>query len=247
MNRLPAYNMSKMRRWLTACLCCLLFLLEACGGGNSSTPDAHTILKNAQAAIQKVKSYHFTLKGQNISPNSNLPITSADGDLLVPDRLRATGNVYIQGNNVQAQIIVIGQQQYINISILNVWTTASGLLDPRALTDSKTGIAGILGHIQNPSTPTDSSVNGQACWNITGKLDPTYLSGLTGGGAPQGTLDDISTCIGKSDNLPYQIIVTGIATQGDTSKTVRTLTLSHFNEQITITAPTASALTHSLS
>ncbi|HZS75215.1 MAG TPA: LppX_LprAFG lipoprotein [Ktedonobacteraceae bacterium] len=247
MYRLPAYHILKTRRrsWLAAYLCCLLFLLAACGGGgNSSTPDAHTILKNAQAAIQKVKSYHFTLKGQNISPNSKLPITSADGDLLVPDKLRATGTVIFSGNNLQVQLVVIGNQQYINL--LGAWQTTSGLLDPRALTDSKTGIAGILGHIQNPSTPTDSSVNGQACWNITGKLDPNYLSGLTGGGAPPGTLDDISTCIGKSDNLPYQIIVTGIATQGDTSKTVRTLTLSHFNEQITITAPTASALTHSV-
>jgi hypothetical protein len=98
-------------------------------------------------------------------------------------------------------------------------------------------VAAILGHIQNPSTPTDATVGGRSCWNIKGKLDPTYLSGITGGGAPAGTLDDVSTCIGKSDNLPYQIIITGVATPGDTAKTVRTFTLSKFNEQLTIQAP----------
>src|SRR5579884_2752419 len=131
MYRLPAYHILKTRRrsWLAAYLCCLLFLLAACGGGgNSSTPDAHTILKNAQAAIQKVKSYHFTLKGQNISPNSKLPITSADGDLLVPDKLRITGTAISRRTNLQVQLVPIANQQHINL--LSPCQTTSPLLHP---------------------------------------------------------------------------------------------------------------------
>ncbi len=228
------------KRSVYGCLLVLLLLLAACSGGSTSsnkstTPNAHQIIAKAQAAIQKVTSYHFNLKAVNIGANATLPISSADGDIQVPDKLKANATALFAGNNVQVVLIAIGGKQYINV--LGIWQTTTGLIDPRTLSDPQTGVAAILGHIQNPSAPTDSSVGGRSCWLIKGKLDPSYLAGITGGGAPAGQLDDVSACIGKSDNLPYQIVITGVATTGDTAKTVRTFTLSKFGEQLTIQAP----------
>jgi LppX/LprAFG-like lipoprotein len=211
----------------------LMLLLAACGG--TPPPDAHQLIKDAQAAIQRVTSYHFKLVTANPGTGGTLPITSADGDILVPDKLKANANALFFGNSVQVQIIAIGNQQYI--FLFGAWQRTTGLLDPRTLSDPQKGVAAILGHIQNPSTPSDSSVGGRSCWNINGKLDPLYLAAITGGGEPAGTTDDVSTCIGKSDKLPYQIIIKGQAATGDTNKTVRTLTLSNFGEQVTIAAP----------
>ncbi len=224
------------KRSVYGCLLVLLLVLVACGGSNNSTgPDAHQLITKAQAAIQKVTSYHFNLKATNVGTNASLSISSADGDILVPDKLKANATALLEGNSVQVVLIAIGSKQYINV--LGIWQTTTGLLDPRTLSDPQTGVAAILGHIQNPSSPTDSNVGGRSCWDIKGKLDPSYLAGITGGGAPAGQLDDVSTCIGKSDNLPYQIIINGIATAGDTAKTVRTFTFSKFGEQLTIQAP----------
>jgi hypothetical protein len=230
------------KRGIYGALLVLLLLLAACGGGsnnsssnNSTTPNAHQIITEAQAAIQKVTSYHFNLKAVNIGANAALPISSADGDILVPDKLKANATALFAGNSVQVVLIAIGGKQYIDV--FGIWQTTTGLLDPRSLSDPQTGVAAILGHIQNPSAPTDSNVGGRSCWYIKGKLDPSYLAGITGGGAPEGQLDDVSACIGKSDNLPYQIIITGIATVGDSAKTVRTFTLSKFGEQLSIQAP----------
>jgi LppX_LprAFG lipoprotein len=211
----------------------LMLLLAACGG--TPPPDAHQLIKDAQVAIQHVTSYHFKLVTDNPGTGGNLLITGAEGDILVPDKLKANANALLAGNSVQVQFIAIGNQQYI--FLFGVWQTTTGLLDPRTLSDPQKGVAAILGHIQNPSTPSDSSVGGTSCWNISGKLDPQYLAGITGGGAPAGTTNDVSTCIGKSDKLPYQIIIKGQASAGDTNKTVRTLTLSKFDEQVTIEAP----------
>jgi len=212
-----------------------MLTLAACGGDNSSVPDVHKLIKDSQTAIQQVKSYHFNLVVQHPGTGGTLPIQSADGDILVPDKLHGNAKALVAGSVIPVEIIAIGKQQYINL--LGLWQPTSNLLDPRTLSDPQTGVSAILGHIQNPTTPTSSQVDGKDCWSINGKLDPKYLAGITGGGASPGTLDDITTCIGKNDNLPYQIVVKGIAAQGDTANTVRTFKLSKFNEQITIQAP----------
>jgi hypothetical protein len=216
----------------------LALLLAACGGSNNTTsvPSAQQLIKDAQAAIQKVTAYHFTLKASNIGTSSSLPIQSADGDIVAPDKLQANVNVVLSGSVIQAEIIAIGNDGYLNL--LGSWQKTNGLLDPRALADPQTGVAALLGHLQNLSTPTDSSSGNVPCWSVSGELDASYLAGITGGGAPAGTRDNITVCIGKSDNLPYSIIIKGIAAQGDSAQTTRTFTLSKFNEQITITAPT---------
>ena len=220
---------------LLGCTLALMLVLVACGGSNTPAPSAQTLIKKAQAAIKQVTSYHFNLQAQGIGTGGTLPIQSADGDIVVPDKLQANANVVFQGATVQAQLVAIGQTQYINV--LGSWQQTTGLLDPGVLSDPQTGVAAILGKIQNPSTPSDSSSNGTPCWSISGKLDASLLAGITGGGAPAGTMDDVTVCIGKSNNLPYIIKIKGIAAQGDTTQTVRTFTLSKFNEQITINAP----------
>ena len=219
----------------------MALFLAACGGDNSNAPDVHQLIKNAQAAIQKVKSYHFTLTAENIGTNAALPITKAVGDVQVPDKLKATATAIFLGSDQQVQIIALGNQQYIYVDALGSWQQTTGLIDPRTLSDPQTGVSAILGHIQNPSQPTDSNVDGRSCWSFNGQLDPNYLSGITGGGAPAGTMDNVSACIGKNDNLPYQIMSTGAAAQGDTDKTVRTFKLSNFGEQVNIVAPTVSS------
>src|SRR6266849_5582942 len=134
---------------------CVL-VLTACGGGTSTTPDAHTLITQAQAAVQKVTAYHFNLTVDNPGTGSVLVIKTADGDILVPDKLKANANVLILGNVVQVQLVTIGDKQYVTDPITNQWRQTSGLLDPRTLSNSKTGVAVILGQIQNPSTPSDA-------------------------------------------------------------------------------------------
>lgn len=218
----------------------LVLVLTACGGSSTpgnNTPSAQQLIKNAQAAIQKVSSYHFNLVVDNPGTGGALVIKSADGDILVPHRLKANASVLILGNVVQVQIITIDSNQYVTDPITGNWMHTTGLLDPRSLSNSTTGVSAILGHIQNPSTPTDASVGGTPCWSINGTLDAKYLAGITGGGAPAGSTVAVTTCIGKSDNLPYQIKMTGVAAAGDNKNTVRTFTLSKFGESLTITAP----------
>ncbi len=233
------YQFCPSRRSLVSMFFFLLLILSACSfGGNSAStiPTAQDLLKNAQAAFLKVTSYHFNLNAQNPGSGGLLTITSADGDILVPDKLKAKADALVFGNTVAVQIVAVGQKQYITDPISGKWTSTTGLIDPRTLADPQSGVAAILGHIQNPSTPTDSSTDGTPCWSINGQLDTKYLSGITGVSSSGGKTVAVTTCIGKADNLPYLIRINGIAVAGDTDKTVRTFKLSKFNEAVIITA-----------
>jgi lipoprotein LprA len=237
MNRLYSFSLQPLGK---ACLLGLLVIgltLTACGGAN--TPTAQQLIANAQMAIGKATSYHFNLVVDHPGTGGLLTITSADGDVLVPDKLQATANTLLLGNPAKVQIIVIDSKDYATDPITGKWQLAPGqIIDPRTLSDPQKGIAAILGHIQNPSTPSDSSVDGTSCWSIDGKLDAQYLSGITASRpASAGSTVAITTCIGKADNLPYLIRVSGIAAAGDMSSTVRTFKFSKFGETLTITAP----------
>jgi hypothetical protein len=220
-------------------LLALICLLAACGGdANSNVPDAKQLLSDAQAAIQKAKSYHFNLVAENPgTTGNNVVVKDADGDVLVPDKLQAQGDVLLFGNAAQVKLIAIGDKQYITDPITGQWSAAPGVFDPRKLSNPQTGIAAILGNIQNPSTPTDSNVDGTSCWSTSGKLDAKYVAAITGSGVPAGSTVDVTTCIGKSDKLPYLFKMDGVATQGDSDKTVRTFKLSKYNEDLSIKAP----------
>jgi hypothetical protein len=223
--------------WLLGLLGTVL-LATACGGG-TNTPTAQELIANAQKAIGKVTAYHFNLMVDHPGTGGLVTIMSADGDIVVPDKLQASANAEIVGNVANIHIIVIGSKDYITDPITGKWEAAPiQLFDPRTLSDPQKGIAAIIGHMQNPSAPTDSSVDGRPCWNINGTLDDQYLAGITvGNPAPPGSKVAMMVCIGKADNLPYLIRVSGVAAAGDSKMTVRTIKLSKFGESVTITAP----------
>ena len=227
----------------------LIFILASCqsgcGSSNStkkpSQPTAQQLIRQAQDAIQQVKSYHFNLTATHLGEPKAYPtflITTAEGDIQIPDKLQAKADVIALGTTILTKIIAISNQQYYTTSFTpGTWTQTTNLLDPRRITNSRTGVAGILGHIEHPTPPVNSNVGGTSCWNINGNLDARYLSVITAQATQPGNILNTTVCIGKSDNLPYLFRMQGIALHGDTVQTVRTFVLSHFNEPLSITPP----------
>ncbi len=234
-------------RWLAiGGLLGLMFILTSCQSGTTNTikkpsqPTAPQLISQAQDAIQQVKSYHFNLTTTHPGEPkaySTFLINTVDGDIQIPDKLQAKANVIALGTTISTKIIAIGNQQYYTSPFTDTWTQTDNLLDPRTITNSHTGVAGILGHIEHPTPPVSSNVGGSPCWSINGNLDARYLSAITGQTTQPGRILNTTICVGKSDNLPYLMRMQGIAIQGDTAQTVRTFTLSHFNESLSITKP----------
>lgn len=241
-----------IRRTLVLAVLCLAGMLIMAGctppwqhsnpviaSGLSSKPTAQQILQAVQKDFHAVTSFHVTMKTDNLgAPGSGqIQIRSADGDVLMPDKVKAQANVLLSGQAVTVNLISVGSVQYITDPITGQWRVVKGILDPRTLTNPDTGIVSLAGKLQNVTGPTDDTVGGTPCWRVNGVLNAKFLTFLTGGGVPAGTMLKTSICAGKADGLPYDVSIIGQAAHGDTPQTARSFLISKYNENLSITAP----------
>ncbi len=238
-----------IRRTLVCIVLCLAsaLLIVGCsplwqrGGAdpNAPKPTTQQLLAALQKNFRTVTAFHVVMQVENAgTPTGNqISIRTANGDVVMPDKVQAQATIILSGQPVTVKLISIGDTQYITDPITGQWRVIKGVIDPRKFTNPDTGILSLVSKVQNVSAPTDDAVNGVPCWRITGQLDAKYLAFITGGGVPAGTMVQTSACIGKADSLPYQVKVTGRAAASDTDQTTRTFVLSNYNESISITAP----------
>lgn len=219
--------------------CSLPWQRPAASNGPGPAPSAQQVLSVMQKNFRSVNSFHLSMKTENLGDTgaSQLLIRNADGDVLMPDKIRAQANVLLSGQAVTVNMISVGRNQFITDPITGQWRVVKGMFDPRALTNPDTGIISLAGKLQHVSGPVADTVNGVSCWRVDGQLPARDLAFFTGGGVPAGTMLQTSVCAGQSDGLPYEITVTGQAAAGDTARTTRTFLISKYNENISIVAP----------
>jgi LppX_LprAFG lipoprotein len=205
----------------------------------SVKPTAQQVISTMQKNFRTVTAFHVTMKVENLGTahNGDIQIRSADGDVLMPDKVKAQADVLLSGQAVTINLISIGNTQYITDPITGQWRVVTGVLNASTLTNPDTGIISLASKLSGLSKPTQDSVNGVPCWRLNGQLDASALAFLTGGGVPAGTMLATSVCAGVADGLPHQLTVTGLAATSDTPQTTRSFTISNYNESVTITAP----------
>lgn len=206
---------------------------------NGVRPTTKQLLAALQKNFRNVSAFHVTMQVNNPGKATadRIQILNANGDVIMPDKVKAQATVVLSGQSITVNLISIANNQFITDPITGQWRVIKGILDPRTLTNPDTGIASLVGKVQNVSQPSDDTVSGVPCWRVTGQLDAKYLAFFTGGGVPSGTMLQTTACIGKSDMLPYQLKVTGQAAPGDMTNTSRTFLISNYNENISITPP----------
>lgn len=240
------------RRTLVGILLCIAIALLVSGcslpwqhsspanaNGAGSKPTSQQLLTALQKNFRTVTAFHVALQTSNLgqAAANKVQIRTANGDVIMPDKVKATATVSLSGQAVTINLVSIGNTQYITDPITGQWRVVKGVLDPRTLTNPDTGILSLVNKLTHVSSPSDDHANGVSCWRITGQLDAKYIAFFTGGGVPAGTMLQTSVCIGKTNSLPYEVKVTGQATASDTPQTTRSFEISNYNENISITAP----------
>jgi hypothetical protein len=200
----------------------------ACGGGdndNASGDDPQAILNSSVAAVGNVDSFHFRLDHENGSTPMplSLDLTSAEGDIVVPDRLKAELRAKAVALNIRLDVIAIGNDTWITNPFSRRWERLPGA----ALTD-----------IANPAALVSTLVEGlqDVQLALQGSMDSAALAEALPIAQP-GYSPAVDLYIGQSDSLPRRARISGPLSSGEADNIVRQVDFSRFNEPVTIQAP----------
>ncbi len=220
----------------------LTAVLAGCKGSPTPTPTPSLapseIVNQSSAKMQTLSSYHFLLQqvGGGTPIAAGVEMTKAEGDVVRPDKLKATITGTVSGFAVQVQIVSVGGVLEITNPLTGAWETPSASFSVLSIFDPNTGVGAILKGLADPAGLADAQAGGVLCYHLTGSIKSENLSAITGS-AVTGTSISTELWIGKDDLFVRQVKLTGQITSSEVTGIVRTLSLSAFNESITIQLP----------
>ncbi len=230
---------------ITAALFALAAFLTACGGGGSNKPatseplpQPDSVLPKAVDSFQALKSFHFRLEHDNggspIPPG--LTLITADGDVIVPDRMSAKLDAKAGQQTVNVSVIGIGDQGWITNPFSRQWQPLPSGTTIKDIFDPAQGVKAIVGSLQNAQVTAEENVSGTLCYRVEGSVPSEVLQAAAPIAKP-GLTVGIKVWIGKDDSLIRQVYLVGPIAPDEPANIVRRLMLSKFDEDITIDAP----------
>lgn len=230
---------------LLALVLVALPLAAACGGDGeeagptpASLPPPEEILPKVVERVGALKSFHFRLEHEGgLSPIPlGLKLKTADGDVIVPDRMQAELEAEAGGALVRVEVIGIGEEGWITNPFSREWqplpkgTTISAIFDPAA------GINAIAGSLQEVSVVSVEKVGGHETYLLEGQVDSGVLEAAAPIAEP-GLTVTVKVWVDIEDYTIRQVRLEGPFAPEEPAAIVRILFLSKFDEPISIEPP----------
>jgi hypothetical protein len=235
----------KTRFGLLAMLLAGLALAAACGGGGEKAaptpailPPADEILPKVVERVGAVKSFHFRLEHENgLSPMPlDLKLKTAEGDVQVPDRMKAKLEADVAGALLRVEVVGIGEEGWMTNPFSREWqplpagTTISAIFDPAA------GIQAVAGSLQEVRVVGVEKVGGDNTYLLEGQIDSGVLKAAVPIAEP-GLTVNVKVWVGVDDYNIRQVRLEGPFASGEPENIVRILILSNFDEPVSIEPP----------
>lgn len=225
----------------TLCMIVILVLLVGCAKSATTTAASLTavqVISQASDKLDAVNSFHCTLDqtGGGTPIGSGVEMTKVDGDIVKPDKLQATLTGTVSGMSVSIQMISVGSVTYMTNPLTSKWEQLPTEFAVLNIFNPNTGITAIMRGIASLSKLVDEQSGGVMCYHLSGSIDSGSLSPITGSSV-QGTAISVELWVGKDDLLVRSIKLTGKITETEVPGIIRTLSLSNFNENMSIALP----------
>lgn len=198
---------------------------------------AREVLDRAAEAAQNLTSVHFTLEmdGATLSLGPGLQVTSAEGDVVSPDRAHLFFKLRFGTLTADSQLVTIGDQLYLTNPLTGRWEKVPTRIASLQVLDAEHGVPSLLRQVVDPEKSTES-LDSVKTYHIKGKVPTSAFTDLTGGQPTDGLVDG-EVWVGADDFLVRQVRLEGAIIAGDKATSVRVLKLSRFNDPISIEPP----------
>ncbi|MGD0765931.1 MAG: LppX_LprAFG lipoprotein [Dehalococcoidia bacterium] len=225
-----------------ALLAPLVMALTACGGGKKTEtgplPAAADVLSQATQAFDTMTTFHFLLEHENgTSPiPAGLQIVTAEGDVIVPDRLYAKLDARAGTQPVRVEVIGVGDDGWLTNPFTRQWQPLPSGTTIKDIFNPTEGIKAAIGSLQDAQVTGAEEVGGVQTYHLTGTVTSDVLQAAAPIAKP-GLIVPVELWIGKDDHLIRRIYLNGPIAPDEPGNIVRKLTISNFGEQVTITPP----------
>lgn len=218
----------------------LALLLSACGGGDdtdpSTFPEASTVLSDSATRMEQVRSMHFLLEHDNGATQivRGIAMNRAEGDVITPDKMQATVKGGLGIVNFEIGIVILGKDAWIQNPLNRRWESENITIDQ--VFDPRQGVIALVRATQGATIAGTDDIGGVQCYRVEATLDSGNLD-LLPGTPTAGKSIPTTAWIGIDDHLVRKVEFRGGVSAGEPDNLVRTLTLSRFDEDITIVPP----------
>jgi hypothetical protein len=209
--------------------------LSGCGGGEA--PSADEIVRGSVERTGAVRRFHFTLDIQNLPRSTTgLALQAAEGDIVVPDRLRANVTGTLAGISLTTELVVIAKTTYLKDPLSGAWRTIDVKTSPIAFFDPAQGVLSVIENVESVRRDGSEQVGGAETHRLVGRVPVRELSPLLGN-PPGDELVDVTLWIGEEDLILRRIRVDGPIAEREPEDALRIVEVSRFDEPVTIEAP----------
>ncbi len=228
---------ARLRAFLATGLLAALLLAGCGGGGKKAELSVAQIVDQTTQKTGAVKSFHFVFKVEHPAKSTQgLSITFAEGDVIVPDKLKANVAGTFQGIPLTSEIVFVGPKQFLKDPISQRWRTFETSTSPVAFFDPARGVLAVIkGSIQLELAGAET-VGGADSYRLKGKVAARDLTAILGN-PPSDRLANVELLVGKKDLLLRRITLEGPVSAGEPANITRVVEVSKFDEKPTIEAP----------
>src|SRR3990170_1468112 len=216
-------------------------LSTGCGGEDEGGPSPEDVVRESVEATGAVGSFHLTFDSQGVPSSKNgLQLLGAEGDVAVPDRVRADVSGTFAGVPLTTQLVAIGNDVWIKDPLAGVWRSVDVGTTPAFLLDPAGGVLGVMRRVQELNDEGTEELGGVETRRLRGTVDAADVAPLVavspGGGTVEATL-----WIGEEDRILRRVEVKGPVAENEPDDALRVIEISRLDEPVTVEPPEGAA------
>ena len=198
--------------------------------------DVAALLARSGEATSALNTFRFQLEHNQDGRTpltESLTVTEADGRVVSPDAVSVEFAGTLGNFAVRSSLITLGDDSYMTNPLTGAWEQVAREVSPLGFFDPQRGIGSMMTEVQSPVLVEKSDTE----FVIEGDLPVEALEPLLGGSLMEGNTVDVRLTIDSDSLFLTSAVLDGRLTPTEPDGVVRTITLSEFNEQVTIEPP----------